>query len=189
MKTHFAMTMKKKFFYTIWLLAAAAFLLGLEQTDPSVMGKGNSVQESEGFHGLGEAALTPCREQIDITSDQMVADYKNASVTFRGHVKAVQCDLVLTADEITARYGEDGASISRITASGHVQVAQGERMARGEQAVFQGDERTITLVGNPVLAQGKSEIRGDKIIVFIDEGRMDIEGGVNAVLYPGSEGN
>ncbi len=181
--------MKKTFVHIILLFFAATFLLGLEQTDQAEMGKGNSVQEYEGLDGLGEAALMPCREQIDITSDQMVADYKNSSVTFRGHVKAVQCDLVLTADEITAGYGEDGASISRITASGHVRVVQGDRIARGEQAVFRGHERTITLVGNPVLAQGKSEIRGEKIVVFIDEGRMDIEGGVNAVLYPGPEGN
>jgi len=180
--------MKKNFIYTTLFLAASTFLLGLSQTEKNRMENEASMEEFEGLAGLEEAPLKPCREQIDITSDQMVADYKNESVTFRGHVRAVQCDLVLTADEITAGYGQGGTSISRIVAEGNVMVRQGGRMARGERAIFQGDDRTVTLVGSPILTQGKSEIRGDKIIVFIDEGRMDIEGGVNAVLYPAPEG-
>ena len=161
-------------------------LFGFTQT-AHPLEKRPSTEAVRGADPSRMSPLEPCREQIDITSDQMIADYKRTSVTFRGHVRAVQCDLVLTADELTAEYGQDGASIATIVALGDVKVLQGDRMARGEEAVFQGEDRTITLVGSPVLAQGKNEIRGEKIVVYIDEGRMDIEGGVNAVLYPAYE--
>ena len=49
----------------------------------------------------------------------------------------------------------------------------------------------LVLGGDPVLRDGPNEVTGDRIVVYLDEGRSVVESGgkkrVSAVLYPGSE--
>lgn len=70
-------------------------------------------------------------------------------------------------------------------------ITQGERRATGGKAVFNQVDRQIALVENPVLRDGPNEVRGERLTVYLDEGRSVMESGkkgrVSAVLYPGSE--
>jgi lipopolysaccharide export system protein LptA len=79
-------------------------------------------------------------------------------------------------------------SLKEIRALGNVRVRQGGRTAKAHQAVFDQRNRRVTLTGNVELRDGSNEIRGARLVVFLDERRSIIEGGpgdrVRAVLYP-----
>ncbi len=78
-----------------------------------------------------------------------------------------------------------------VVAEGHVVITQKGRRATGGIAVFSQQMRQLVLGGDPVLRDGPNEVTGDRIVVYIDEGRSVVESSgskrVSAVLYPGSE--
>jgi lipopolysaccharide export system protein LptA len=71
-------------------------------------------------------------------------------------------------------------------------ITQGDRRASGDRAVFDQASRQIVLVGNPVLRDGPNEVQGDRLTVYLDEGRSVVESSpkrrVSAVLFPGQTG-
>jgi len=78
-----------------------------------------------------------------------------------------------------------------VVAQGNVVITQKTRRATGQVAVFSQTMRQLVLGGDPVLRDGPNEVTGDRIVVYLDEGRSVVESGgkkrVSAVLYPGSE--
>lgn len=78
-----------------------------------------------------------------------------------------------------------------VVAEGHVVITQKGRRATGGVAVFSQQLRQLVLGGDPVLRDGPNEITGDRIVVYVDEGRSVVESSkskrVSAVLHPGSE--
>ena len=78
-----------------------------------------------------------------------------------------------------------------MVAQGNVVITQKTRRATGQVAVFSQTMRQLVLGGDPVLRDGPNEVTGDRIVVYLDEGRSVVESGgkkrVSAVLYPGSE--
>jgi lipopolysaccharide export system protein LptA len=130
---------------------------------------------------------TSKQEPITITSDRMEMDQKNTTVTYRGHVVTVRGDLTLKSETLRATYDPNGKRLKEVVAEGEVQVSMGDRVATGKRAVYSGENSTITLTGNPVVRQGKSQVSGARIIMFINEDRGVVEGGsqrVKAVIFP-----
>jgi lipopolysaccharide export system protein LptA len=77
--------------------------------------------------------------------------------------------------------------LKKVIAEGKVRVTQGGRVATGVKAVFNSQDNTISLVGNPLVRQGKNQVSGSRIILFINEDRVVVEGGarrVKAVIFP-----
>jgi lipopolysaccharide export system protein LptA len=68
------------------------------------------------------------------------------------------------------------------------QVNQGDRVATGTKAVFDGVTQTMTMTGNPMMRQGNSQVSGEKIIYFMTEDRMIVESGkdrrVEGTIFP-----
>jgi lipopolysaccharide export system protein LptA len=58
----------------------------------------------------------------------------------------------------------------------------------GEDAIFEQDIQKITMTGSAVLREGANTIRGDRIVVFLDENRGVVESlenrRVTATIYP-----
>lgn len=145
--------------------------------------------------GFGSALdLGSSREPIAITANQLDFDYQKNRVTYRGAVRAVQGDLAIDCDTliVTLDRADDQkqAQLREVIAQGNVVIVQGSRRATGSTAVFSQPKRQIVLIGDPILRDGPNEITGDRIIVFVDEGRSVVESSpkkrVTAVLYPGS---
>ena len=65
--------------------------------------------------------------------------------------------------------------MERVEANGHVTITEGERIVTGEEAVFDQDARKITMTGDAVMREGANIIRGDRIVVFLDENRGVVE--------------
>lgn len=127
------------------------------------------------------------KDPIFITSDRMEVDRKKNTITYRGRVVAVQADMTMRSEVLTAHYNQDLKQLNEVIAEGKVHVTQGERVATGSKAVFSGKEQTVTLTGDPVVREGNNQVSGSRITFFIEQDRAVVEGGnqrVKATIFP-----
>lgn len=141
---------------------------------------------------------------IEIVSDRLDAYNDKRIVVFSGNAVATQDGLTIRSDRLTLHYkdqqkpasrssGESGAAgnLERVEAKGHVIITQGERVVTGDEAVFEQDSQKITMTGSATMSEGANIIRGDRIIVFLNENRGVVESAenkrVSATIYPGKE--
>lgn len=141
-------------------------------------------------------SLLPSNEAIHITSDQMEALDKEGKVIFKGNVVAKKGNLTIYSDQlIVFYYTKDehqdspgkGHALKRLVAKGNVRILEGERSARGDQAVYDKEREVIVLTGNAQVWQGKNIVKGSKITVFLNEDKSTVESApgekVEAVVY------
>ncbi len=140
-------------------------------------------------------------EPIRITSDKLVTDNAKRSARFSGHVKAVQGDTVITADQLTIFFKSGGSTsatisnnnIERLLAEGQVRIEFDNKVAVSNQAVYIIAERKLILSGpGSKVISGQDEISGSKITFFRDDGRVMLEGDgrnrVNAIIHSDHQG-
>jgi lipopolysaccharide export system protein LptA len=140
-------------------------------------------------------------QPIQIVSDRLDAYSDKRMVVFSGNAVATQGARTIRADVLTLYYKEDRKSAGRSTveiegtgdlermeAKGHVTITENERVVTGDDAVFEQDIQKITMTGNAVLREGANIVRGDRIVVFLDENRGVVESQENrrvtATIYP-----
>jgi lipopolysaccharide export system protein LptA len=126
---------------------------------------------------------------ILITSDRMEVDRQKNILIYQGQVVAIQGDMTMRSDKLTTYFDPDLQQIKEAIAEGKlVQVNQGDRVATGTKAVFDGVTQTMTMTGNPMMRQGNSQVTGEKIIYFMAEDRMIVESGkdrrVEGTIFP-----
>jgi lipopolysaccharide export system protein LptA len=127
------------------------------------------------------------KDPIFITSDQMEVDRKKNTISYKGSVVTKQGEMTMQSQTLTATYNPDMKRLQGVVAEGKVQVSQGDRVATGTRAVFNDEDQTITLTGNPVIRQGNSQVSGARITFFVEEDRVMVEGGterVRATVFP-----
>ncbi|MEE8075336.1 MAG: lipopolysaccharide transport periplasmic protein LptA [Candidatus Binatia bacterium] len=127
------------------------------------------------------------KEPIVITSDRMEVDRKNNTISYKGHVIVVWGAATMKSETLTANYDPGLETLNKVVAKGKVRVTQGKRVATGGRAVFKSQDNTITLLDNPLVREGKNQVSGSRIILFISEDRVVVEGGtqrVKAVIFP-----
>jgi len=141
-------------------------------------------------------------EPIRIDSDRLDAYNDQRLVVFSGNAVAVQGDKVIKSDKLLLHYkkganeeqkvaskevGKTG-DLERIEAKGHVILTQGERVVTGDEAVYFQDSQKIVMTGNAVMREKKNVIRGERIVVFVNEDRGMVESPqrkrVTATIYP-----
>jgi len=152
------------------------------------------AKKEDGF--LGQLSLSSSNEPIVVRSDQLEFDYQANKVVYSGSVNVVQGDLAIDCKELLvnlARAGEqDNLELREVVAIGDVVITQGDRKATGGRAVFDQVKRQIVLLENPVLHDGPNEVTGERLVVYLDEGRSVVESSpkkrVSAILYPGKGG-
>jgi len=86
--------------------------------------------------------------------------------------------------------GVNTENVKTITALGNVEIAQGDRKATAGKAVYDDAKRTVTLSDNPRLRQGANALQAKTIVVYMDENRMEFEGGdgrIKGTLDPGRQ--
>ena len=129
-------------------------------------------------------ATSKNRGPVSIQSESLTLDYKGNSVLFQGNVHATQADGQLSSKTLNVKYGKDFHEIQEMVAEGNVRLSQGLRSCTGEHGVMNQAAHTVILTGNPVCHDNKDQISGDKIIVHLDTGKSEVEGGVKAVIFP-----
>lgn len=166
---------------------------GVRAAEKRVKGakSGGAKKEASKKGGMGDL-FADDSEPIIITSDRMELDRRKNTVTYLGNVLTVRGDLQMRSDSLSGIIDFEGKGLKTIVAAGNVRVTQEGRIATGDEAVFDSEKETITLVGNPVIQQGNSKISGDRVIVYLKEDRGVVEGGtqrVKAVIFPGELGD
>jgi lipopolysaccharide export system protein LptA len=162
------------------------------QVEPS---RGGGAPAPAGAFAAG-LSFGSSREPIVISANQLDFDYQANRVTYRGSVHATQGELTIDSDTLIVTFDraddEKQAQLREVIAQGNVVIVQGSRKATGSTAVFSQPKRQIVLIGDPVLRDGPNEVTGDRIVVYVDEGRSVVESSpkkrVSAVLYPGTAG-
>jgi lipopolysaccharide export system protein LptA len=110
----------------------------------------------------------------------MEVDRQKNILIYLGRVVTIQGEMTMRSDKLTTYFDPDLQQIKEAIAEGKlVQVTQGDRVATGTKAVFDGVTQTVTMTGNPIMRQGNSQVSGEKIIYFMTEDRMIVESGKN----------
>lgn len=142
-------------------------------------GKKNADNKSP-FAGLG---LANDHGPVDIHSDSLDLDYKGGQAVFRGHVHAVQSGSSLNSEILKVVYGENFKEIKQVVAQGKVRIDQGGRWVTGERAVLNQVNHTIEMTGSPVIHDGKDQIAGSRIVIYLDSEKSVVEG-ARGVFFP-----
>lgn len=138
--------------------------------------------------GLDRLVVTKARTRVKEPKDQRVlidADLltlegpKNEA-TWRGHVRAVKGKTVVLAPELTARYDAQG-EIDRVLARGGVEVTEGDRWARGQQADYDVPRGVLVVTGKPQARQGTSRMKGTRVTFFTGTERLEVENATTVI--------
>lgn len=138
---------------------------------------------------------------LEITSSRMEAFQDRRLIVFSGDAAVKQGNSVLKADRLLLYYKknpdkkvsgkadtDETGDLEKIEAKGNVSLVQGDRRATGNEAVYFRESNKVTMTGNAVLNEGKSSIRGERVIIMLDENRGIVESSeqkkVKAVIYP-----
>jgi lipopolysaccharide export system protein LptA len=156
------------------------------------------TQEAAGRAGHGSAAGfslpgSEGTEPVEIESKSLEFDARENIAVFRGDVVTTQGDVVMHSAVLRIEFPQSGGTMGgverprSVVAEGDVRIAQGARVARGNRAEFDEAKRVLVLSGDAVLHEGASQVRGERIVVYLDEDRSVVEGThsrVKAILVP-----
>ncbi len=106
---------------------------------------------------------------IDITGDS--AEFQENIAIWTGNVRVVQEDSILAADRLEADVTEDG-EFSSITATGSVRYSNGAEAITGKRLIFDNEARTITVMENVIVTQGKQVMSAGAVTFWIDTGMV-----------------
>ena len=156
-------------------------------------GGGNAKADGDG-KGKGFALPGASKnEPIHIDAAILEYDSRENVALFRGDVVTTQGDVVVHSALLRVTMADSGAAdgspgrAESVVAEGNVRILQGARVATGDRAEFSDADRTVVLSGDAVLHEGSNEVRGERVIVYLDEQRSVVEGTntrVKAILVP-----
>lgn len=125
---------------------------------------------------------------ITIKSNELSADNKGKTATFKGKVVAKQGDITIYSDTLNISYGDEKNDVEKIEAEGNVRIVQGNRIGTASHAVYESKLGKITMTGNPKIMQGADTFSGKIITFFIDEDKSTASGDgdsrVNVTIHP-----
>lgn len=120
---------------------------------------------------------------IQIESDNLKINDKEAMATFTGDVKVVQGDTLLRAGEMVVHYARDGGSVAsgnsqieKIDVTDKVYLKSGDQEATADHGTYDMDEQVLVLSGDQVvLTQGKNVFVGCKLTVHVATSLANLE--------------
>ena len=114
---------------------------------------------------------------VDVAADRIEVQDRADRAIFSGNVAVKQGDLRLNAARLTVAYSNAGGiQIQRLDASGGVTVTSPSETARGQFAIYDLNNRLITMLGGVTLTRGQSQVRGGRLVLDLDSGRAVMDG-------------
>lgn len=131
---------------------------------------------------VGTFKLSKLPATLHVQADRMEFDYKAGRLAYEGNVDVTHGDVRLKAASLIMTFKpDDKRGLTKISATGDVEVTRGDEVARGQTAVYDPSKATLKLSGKATLGSGPNQVAGESVIVFLDEGRAIIEGGKDPV--------
>ena len=123
---------------------------------------------------------------IEITSDRMRSENGGQKIIFSGNVAVTKDDMVITSDIIEVYNSSDKKETDEIVAIGNVEIARGNKKAKGDRAVYLKNLQKIILTGNPkaIAWEGDNMIEGREMIFLLKKDRFVVNERVHAKLFP-----
>lgn len=116
---------------------------------------------------------------LAISSSSSDWDLRSKRAVFTGNVVVTRADVTLRCARLEVAYAP-GDSIDTVVATGGVVVERGARVARAERAELAGRTGQVTLTQGPRLLDGPNELVGERIVLWLDDERVQCEGGDGA---------
>lgn len=114
---------------------------------------------------------------VDVAADRIEVQDRADRAIFSGNVIVKQADLTLNAGRLTVAYTDAGGiQIQRLDASGGVTVRSPSETARGQFAIYDLNNRLITLLGGVTLTRGSSRVSGGRLVLDLSTGRAVMDG-------------
>jgi len=105
-------------------------------------------------------------------------------LVFSRNVEVVQGEVTLKADRLEALYPEGASQPAELLAFGHVRVAQGDKRALCDEAVYERGAQTIVCRGEAEVLQGCDRLRGSEIEFDLERERVRVTGAASVVIRP-----
>ena len=203
--------MRRIWFYAIVLAASAPAVAAEQAPHPGAVAPPQLSNPAQGI--LNDNQDQP----IQIDAATLEVRDKEKMATFAGDVQVVQGDTTIKCQKLVVYYGpEPGAAanasqakrqqqqpqqagtlptrqqdIRRIEALGGVTVISKDQTASGDRGVYDLKTKTITLVHNVTVAQGKNVLHGERVVVDTVSGNahfdsnMEAQNGTSPAKPPG----
>ena len=148
------------------------FLLIAAATGAALAAIGPAMSQTSALKGHNSNA------PVDVAADRIEVQDRADRAIFSGNVVVRQAELTLNAARLTVAYtNSGGVEIQRIDASGGVTVKSPSETARGQFAVYDLNQRIITMIGGVTLVRGDSRVSGARLVLDLDSGRAVLDGG------------
>jgi lipopolysaccharide export system protein LptA len=131
------------------------------------------------------AETAPVRIEVR-HADRIDYDGATGAIVLIGSVHVVRGPLSIRADRMEILLSEDEKRVRSATATGRVEILDGDRRARAQKAVFAENVSEITLTGEPRLWSGGNELEADRIVYGVNSRQMRAEGRVRGLFLPGN---
>lgn len=116
-----------------------------------------------------------------------MVDSGDNTAEFKGNVRVVQKNLIITADGIKILFhaditvensgAMDESAFKQIVARGHVTLIFDNKTALADQAVYHTEKQVLVLSGeNTKVMMGENSITGTRITLYRADGRIEVEG-------------
>lgn len=129
---------------------------------------------------------------VNFSADRIEVQDRADRVVVSGNVHVTQAGMTLNAARMTVAYrngsGHGGIEIDRIDASGNVIITKGDETARGNVAIYDLNQRLITMLGNVQLTQGSNRLSGGRLVIDLRSGRSTVDGRAAGATGVGGSG-
>jgi len=135
--------------------------------------------EAQGIGAIGQPDLKQVslnkEVQVDISSESegqmkkttitcdgpLDIDYEKQEAVFNENVKALDGESELYADKMTGYFDKQTRKIIKIIAEGNVKIVRGQDTSYSEKAIYDTENKKISLIGRPKLVIYSTEGMGD----------------------------
>ena len=123
-----------------------------------------------------ESEVKRIKGPIVITSEKLTADNAAHTALFERSVVARTKEMTVHADKMLVYSDKDSGDVTRIDASGNVQLVKGNRVVTSQEAVYFADEDKVVFTGEPKAVEDGNIITGKKMTYLMNEDRFFVEG-------------
>jgi len=125
-------------------------------------------------------------EPITSLADSLTIGSRNNQAILEGNAVVIQGDLNLSADRIVVDYHQDTGRLLNVSAVGNIVLSDVRNRVTAQKAVYDFDSGLLTASGSVAIFQGTRSIKGDRLIIDLDDGSGRMEGNVTTEFLPQS---
>lgn len=112
---------------------------------------------------------------LRVSAAKSAWDLKTRAATFEGDVLVNRGDFELRCASLTLTYGDSG-KMERAVATGGVELRRPPWRASGDEGALNLLTGQLTLTGAPTVTDGQHALRGERVVLFLDDERLECEG-------------